>query len=271
VEPVEDLIEERIEEEESWAALAMRLAFFLVLVILGIGTAAAFVLVVGGLAMTSGSANAAAIPTVSRPVLEARNVRRPAADALATAQPLSGTRDDRGAVAGVAQPHPEGTRVDLPTVTPTATAVPTDTPTPTLEPAPTATPLPTETARPIQEERPIATPVPSPRPAPEPAPSSRRVVVAEGESLTSIAAVSGISVASLAAANGLSSDAQLLAGQSLVVPSASGVVHTVAEGESLSAIAAAYGVSVASLMETNGLADAERIFAGQRLTVRAPR
>lgn len=97
-------------------------------------------------------------------------------------------------------------------------------------------------------------------------------VVAAGETLTSVAAADGLSVVALAAANGLSPDAELVSGQTLVIPAQSGAVssgyepepvaastgldegaYVVQPGDTLSAIAARAGTSVASLAAVNGL------------------
>jgi LysM repeat protein len=117
-------------------------------------------------------------------------------------------------------------------------------------------------------------------------------VVATGESLSSVAAADGLSVAQLAAANGLSSDAGLVAGSLLAIPSqsapatagvssaqttgtfeqpaapaASGGGYLVQPGDTLSGIAARYGVSVASLAAVNGLNPDGLLLAGATLSV----
>ena len=112
-------------------------------------------------------------------------------------------------------------------------------------------------------------------------------VVGAGESLSSVAATDGLTVDQVAAANGLSSDAQLIAGSTLLIPpqdasssgssadaSASGVSsgsqdgtaaaaaaasssaagdYVVQAGDTLSAIAVRAGISVSALAALNGL------------------
>jgi LysM repeat protein len=115
-------------------------------------------------------------------------------------------------------------------------------------------------------------------------------VVAPGESLTSIAALDGLSVSQLAVANGLSTDAQLVAGTSIVIPpqgpaplsaqpvalvaaavtadtdgdgdetaataatpSSGGGAYVVQPGDTLTAIAGRAGTTVAALAAANGL------------------
>jgi LysM repeat protein len=95
--------------------------------------------------------------------------------------------------------------------------------------------------------------------------------VAPGETLTSVAAADGLGVAQLAAANGLDPTAQLIIGQTLVIPPQSaGQVwsgapstaaapttsegsYVVQPGDTLTAIAERAGTTVQSLAATNGL------------------
>lgn len=238
--------EETVEDEAPRSDFGLLLFFLMVLAVLATGTIAAFSLVVGGLAVQSGAPLGVHVPTPGRPVLEVSGAR---AEVVMTLTPAT-----------------------TPTLLPTSTVVP---PSPTETPPPTATeePAPTPTATPT----PIPTPLPTPREVPEPPPrivaraevlpGHRAIVVGPGESLSSIAATTGIRVSVIAAANGLRSDAGLLAGQTLIVPGESGVVHVVAAGESLSAIADAYGIGVDTLVRVNGLASAERVLAGQRLVI----
>src|SRR3954464_7410662 len=117
------------------------------------------------------------------------------------------------------------------------------------------------------------------------APASAAVphVVAPGETLWQIAAANGFTTRSFAAANGLSPDAQVIAGQTLQVPSVSEASaaltrvlgsapgstpaapasttsapeplggYIVRPGDTLSALAARSGVSVAQMAFMNGL------------------
>jgi LysM repeat protein len=121
--------------------------------------------------------------------------------------------------------------------------------------------------------------------------------VAQGESLTSIAATDGLSVAQLAAANDLSPDAELTAGSTLRIPpqsapaapaspvassgaglgsgTASGSAslagtsggYRVAYGDTLSAIAARYGITVSELAAANGLDPARLLPVGTTLSI----
>jgi LysM repeat protein len=98
-------------------------------------------------------------------------------------------------------------------------------------------------------------------------------VVVPGETLTSVAAADGLSVAQLAAANGLPATAELISGQTLVIPPQSaGAVfgdegstavaapatadegsYVVQPGDTLTAIAERAGTTVASLAAVNDL------------------
>jgi LysM repeat protein len=109
--------------------------------------------------------------------------------------------------------------------------------------------------------------------------------VAAGESLSSIAAVDGLTVDELAAANGLSTDAGLLAGSTVVIPSygdssgsdqsvasthgpaASGGGYVVVPGDTLSGIAASYFLSPEDLAAANGLGADAPLYAGTTLTI----
>jgi LysM repeat protein len=98
-------------------------------------------------------------------------------------------------------------------------------------------------------------------------------VVAPGETMTSVAAADGLSVAALAAANGLPVTAELLAGQTVVIPPQSAQAmwdeddtsavsspqtvdegaYVVQPGDTLTAIAERAGTTVASLAAINHL------------------
>jgi N-acetylmuramoyl-L-alanine amidase len=112
-------------------------------------------------------------------------------------------------------------------------------------------------------------------------------VVAPGETLTSVAAVDGLSVAQLAAANGLPTTAELISGQTLVIPpqsagavwSAVGTTAVVAQattdegsyvvqpGDTLTAIAERAGTTVASLAAMNDLNPDAYLLAGTVLSL----
>lgn len=103
--------------------------------------------------------------------------------------------------------------------------------------------------------------------------------VAPGESLSSIAAIDAMSVDALAAANGLTTDAELLAGSTVVIPAqgdgasesqaapaGSGGSYVVRPGDTLSGIAAAEGMSTGQLADTNGIGVDSQLVAGTALT-----
>jgi LysM repeat protein len=124
-------------------------------------------------------------------------------------------------------------------------------------------------------------------------------VVAPGESLTSVAALDGLTVGQLAAANGLSTDAQLIAGSTIVIPpqgpapvsaqtvpavgvvggsdpdndgdvdstltasaTSSGGAYVVQPGDTLTAIAARAGTTIDALAAANGLDPAGVLVSG---------
>jgi N-acetylmuramoyl-L-alanine amidase len=114
-------------------------------------------------------------------------------------------------------------------------------------------------------------------------------IVAQGETLSSVAAADGLSVSQLAAANGMSSDAQLVAGSQLAIPPqgvtltstssgsatdadagavaapSSGGGYVVQPGDTLSAIAGRLGMSVSSLAAANGLDPTALLLSGTTL------
>jgi LysM repeat protein len=106
-------------------------------------------------------------------------------------------------------------------------------------------------------------------------------VVQPGESLWSVASANGIGVDSLASYNGLSSDYQLIIGETIQVPAASEVGtstttatsstvgHVVASGESLWSIASANGITVDALASANGLSSDAMLIAGESIQVPA--
>ena len=103
----------------------------------------------------------------------------------------------------------------------------------------------------------------------------RTVTVAEGETLSLIAARHGVGVADLVRTNGLSNPDLIRAGQALALPGASAPVraasasagHTVVTGDTLAGIAARYGVSVAKIARANSLADPNIIQLGRTLKI----
>jgi LysM repeat protein len=111
-------------------------------------------------------------------------------------------------------------------------------------------------------------------------------VVAEGQSLTSIAATDGLSVSALAAANGLEPDAELIAGSLLEIPpqgpgaaavqasrstststSRSPATYVVRRGDTLSGIAARFGLSTSDLAAANGIRQNGVLIADRALIV----
>jgi LysM repeat protein len=101
-----------------------------------------------------------------------------------------------------------------------------------------------------------------------------RHVVAEGETLTSIAFRYGTTVDALMAANGLSNGDWIYVGQVLNVPDGSSPApvvgrgcassYTVQAGDTLSGIAWQYGITINALMQANSLYS-DFIYQGQRL------
>jgi LysM repeat protein len=123
-----------------------------------------------------------------------------------------------------------------------------------------------------------------------PAAASVSHAVAPGETLWSIAAASNLTTRTVAAFNGLPEDAQVVAGQTIEVPSeaegtaaltsggtaattadssSTGAGHVVQPGESLSSVAAANGISAESLAAANGLAADAYLIAGQEISIPA--
>jgi len=90
-------------------------------------------------------------------------------------------------------------------------------------------------------------------------------VVAEGETVSGIAARYGLTPATVAASSGLRDADRIYPGQLLTFPSVDGLVHRVRAGDNLSALAASYGIPVQAIVEANGLADPDRLAVGQLL------
>ncbi len=111
-----------------------------------------------------------------------------------------------------------------------------------------------------------------------PSPANLRTyVVAEGDTLYSIAKRHGTTVAALQAVNGLDGSERIEIGQTLYLPADAGPDSGVAvkttdywvrQGENLSMIARRYKTTVAEIMAANpSLADEDQIYAGMRITV----
>ena len=119
--------------------------------------------------------------------------------------------------------------------------------------------------------------------------SGKEVVVAKGDTLSSIAARTGSSVKALKALNGLTSDT-IYVGQRLAVPesanvpvttlpapapvpvqapapSARGTTYTVKPGDTPGGIAARYGITASQLMQANNISDPRKLRVGATLVV----
>jgi LysM repeat protein len=122
-------------------------------------------------------------------------------------------------------------------------------------------------------------------------------IVQPGETLTSVAATDDVSIEALAAANGISQRAELIAGQTLMIPrqtsqnevvsttstatsgsgtetsdttaSATEQRHLVLPGETLTSVAAATGVSIEAIAAANGISPRAELIAGQTLMIPA--
>ncbi len=103
------------------------------------------------------------------------------------------------------------------------------------------------------------------------------VTVAEGDTLTSIAARHGVSTAQLVEWNEIDDPDRIYVGDVIVVvgpdrgsASAAPVQHVVTAGDTLTLIAARYGASVAAIADANALDDIDHIQVGQQLTIGQP-
>jgi len=100
-------------------------------------------------------------------------------------------------------------------------------------------------------------------------------VVQPGETLSHIALTYGVTIDDLVAANQLDDPNFIVAGQSLIIGSASSAApaqsstttYTVQSGDTLGGIAARFGVSVADLAAWNGIANPNLILIGQVLSI----
>jgi murein DD-endopeptidase MepM/ murein hydrolase activator NlpD len=92
-------------------------------------------------------------------------------------------------------------------------------------------------------------------------------IVAEGDTISTIAARFGLSVNTILWANNLSVRSVLRLGQSLTILPASGVVHTVKSGDTLIKIAGTYGAEASAILSANALEDSSAITVGQKLIV----
>ena len=92
-------------------------------------------------------------------------------------------------------------------------------------------------------------------------------VVAEGDTISTIASRFGLSVNTILWANSLSVKSVLKPGQSLTILPVSGVAHTVKSGDTLLKIAKTYTADSSTILSANALADASAIAVGQRLVI----
>lgn len=117
-------------------------------------------------------------------------------------------------------------------------------------------------------------------PAPAAAALPTEVIVAEGDTVSGIAARFGLATAEVLAANGLGWSSLIFPGQRLALPGSTGhaapapaapiAKHVVAEGDTLSGIAAAYGHPLDALLSVNGLDRSSLIFPGQAVVLPGP-
>ncbi len=90
--------------------------------------------------------------------------------------------------------------------------------------------------------------------------------VAEGETMESIAAKIGVSTDQIRWSNGLKTT-EISAGQTLYIPSVSGIVYTVKAGETIEGIAEKYGSNATLIIAYNDLEASGTISEGQRLVL----
>lgn len=91
--------------------------------------------------------------------------------------------------------------------------------------------------------------------------------VAQGETLSAIAAKYSVSVNTIMWSNNLSNANKLKIGQALTFPSLSGIVHKVKNGESIWTIAKRYGVSRDEIVKANALEQPDKLALGQLVVV----
>ena len=122
-------------------------------------------------------------------------------------------------------------------------------------------------------------------PAAPAAPASASYTVADGDTISSIAAQHGLPIAAVLGANGLDWSSIIYPGQIIAIPGASvapaaqeapapappavGGTYVVAGGDTISAIAQLHGVSVQAVLDANGLTASSIIYPGQSIVVPA--
>ena len=87
--------------------------------------------------------------------------------------------------------------------------------------------------------------------------------VADGDTVSTIAAQFGISASTIIWANDLSASGRIKPGEEIVILPVSGVLHKVARGETIASIASVYGVEVKNIATFNG----EALKAGETVVV----
>ncbi|MFA6018375.1 MAG: M23 family metallopeptidase [Patescibacteria group bacterium] len=92
-------------------------------------------------------------------------------------------------------------------------------------------------------------------------------VVAEGDTISTIASRFGISVNTVLWANNLSVRSVLKLGQELTILQTSGVVHTVKSGDTLTKISSTYHAESSAILAANLLSDSSAIVVGQKLMI----
>ncbi len=91
--------------------------------------------------------------------------------------------------------------------------------------------------------------------------------VADGDTISTIAAGFGVNVPTVLWANNLSSRSTIRPGQSLKIPAVSGVLHIVKKNDTLAAIAKRYGGSVEQIQEANRMAPDTVLALGEEIVV----
>ena len=105
-----------------------------------------------------------------------------------------------------------------------------------------------------------------------------RYTVQPGDTLSGIAARYGVTVDAIVAANNLPSRSTIYAGQSLLIPSATGSQappqqtttggkYTVQPGDSLTTVAARFGVTRQALAAANGISPSSYLYVGQVINI----
>lgn len=92
-------------------------------------------------------------------------------------------------------------------------------------------------------------------------------IVAEGDTLSSIAAKFNISANTILWANNLSQKPALKLGQVLIIPPVSGIIHHVKDGDTISSIALKYKAKAEDIIAFNDLSNEADIFIGDILII----